>query len=278
LVWGHVHDADAADHLLIEESPWSYLIRCAEAADALGAVGKQRTHLLLRAHYGLALYYLGDLTGAEAELQETLAQFELFGEGLSLAVVRVHLARLLVRTVSVDRLDEPEQLLRDAIGSGGVPILVAHGSFSLAEIRRRQGDLVDAEREARTACEAVRPFPGMAWEFLALHARILLEQGRTEQALAVAEVGVQELERLGLEGRGEIDLRLSMAEALHAVGRTDAAHTALADIIPRLKKRLDDIPEWAARERYLANVPANARLVALAKAWLGEEAVRTLGS
>ena len=68
------------------------------------------------------------------------------------------------------------------------------------------------------------------------------------------------------------------ASQTRAVGRTDAAHTALADIIPRLKKRLDDIPELAARERYLANAPANARVVALAKAWLGEEAVRTLGS
>jgi hypothetical protein len=58
------------------------------------------------------------------------------------------------------------------------------------------------------------------------------------------------------------------------VGRTDAARAALADMIPRLKKRLDDIPEAAARERYLANVPVNARVVALAKAWLGEEAVR----
>ena len=62
------------------------------------------------------------------------------------------------------------------------------------------------------------------------------------------------------------------------MGRVEAAHAALSDTIPRLKKRLDDIPEPAARERYLTNVPANARVVVLAKAWLGEEAVRALGS
>jgi hypothetical protein len=61
------------------------------------------------------------------------------------------------------------------------------------------------------------------------------------------------------------------------VGRAEDARATLADTIPRLQKRLDDIPEPAARERYLANVPANARVVALAKQWLGEEAVRTLG-
>ena len=57
----------------------------------------------------------------------------------------------------------------------------------------------------------------------------------------------------------------------------DTELMALADILPRLKKRLDDIPEPFWRARYLTNVPANARVIALAKAWLGEEAVRVLG-
>src|SRR5262249_33849125 len=138
-------------------------------------------------------------------------------------------------------------------------------------------DLTLAEREARTACEAARPFPTFAGEVTALHAHILLEHGRVEEALAVAEAGVRELERLGLAGHGGSHLRPSWTEALHAPGRVEAARTALADTLPRLKKRLDDIPEPAARERYLANVPANARVVALARAWLGAEAVRVLG-
>ena len=86
-----------------------------------------------------------------------------------------------------------------------------------------------------------------------------------------------ELERLGLEGPGEIDLRLSLAEALHAAGRPEAARRALAETIPRLRKRAEDIPEPAARARYLADVPVNARVVALAEAWLGPESVRALG-
>ncbi|HEX3474137.1 MAG TPA: hypothetical protein VHT91_03800 [Kofleriaceae bacterium] len=36
---------------------------------------------------------------------------------------------------------------------------------------------------------------------------------------------------------------------------------------------LHDIPEGAARERYLNQVPVNARLIALGRAWFGEEAV-----
>src|SRR5687767_2529779 len=98
---------------------------------------------------------------------------------------------------------------------------------------------------------------------------MLLEQGRADESLAVAQDGVQELERLDLAGIGEIALRLSLAEALHATGMTDEARAALSKTVERLRPRLEDIPEAAARARYLANVPANARLVALAKAWLG---------
>jgi hypothetical protein len=276
LVWGHLHAMDATHHLMFEESPWSCMIRFAEAADALRAVGNQRNQLLMRAGRGMALHHLGDLTGAEAELRETIAQSEHLGEALPLAGARTYLACLLAQTVSVDRLDEPEQLARDLM-SAEAPTVTAVAHVATAEIKYRQGDLVGAEREAHAGCEAMRSFPGLAWGIHALHARVLLEQGRAEEALAVAEAGVQELERLGLEGRGEIDLRLSLAEALHEVGKIEEARAALADILPRLKKRLDDIPEPAARERYLTSVPANARVVALAKAWFGVEAVRALG-
>jgi hypothetical protein len=34
-----------------------------------------------------------------------------------------------------------------------------------------------------------------------------------------------------------------------------------------------DIPEGTARERYLTQVPVNAQLIALGRAWLGEDAV-----
>jgi hypothetical protein len=123
-----------------------------------------------------------------------------------------------------------------------------------------------------------RPFPSYAADITAHHARILLEQGRAEEALAITEAAVREQERLGLDGHGDIDVRLSLAEALHAVARVEDARAALRDLLPRLQKRLDDIPEPAARLRYLTNVPANARVVALTRAWLGEGAAGELGA
>jgi tetratricopeptide (TPR) repeat protein len=276
LTWGYLHAVEASYQFVVDEAPWSSMKRFAESWHALRAVGEQRYQLAMRAYHGETLHQIGDLTGAEADLRETLAQAERLGEASPLGFGRVYLARLLAQTAPIDRLDEPERLAREVIAAKNA-ILIGDAHGALAEIRRRQGDLVNAEREARAACEAVRPFSGFAWGIIALHTRILLEQGRAEEALAVAEAGVREMERLGLEGYGEIDLRLSLAEALHAVSRVEDARAVLKDTIPRLKKRLDDIPEPAARERYLANVPANARVVALARAWLGDEAVRALG-
>jgi hypothetical protein len=277
LTWGHLAAMDAFEHLHIEEAPWSCATRFADGRDALRAVGEQRFQLVLCAYQGKALHDLGDLMGAEVDLRATLAQAEHIGDANSAIRSRAYLALLLAQVASIDHLAEPEQLAH-GVNAVGTAVFVVYAHSALAEIRRRQGNLIDAEREAHAACEAVRRLPAFRWGPIALHARILLEQGRAEEALAVAEAGVRQLEQLGLEGHGEIDLRLSMAEALHAAGQVEAARAALADTIPHLKKRLDDIPEPAARERYLTNVPTNARVVALAKAWLGEEAVRTLGS
>src|SRR5262249_49176252 len=158
---------------------------------------EQHFQLMLRAHRGKELHDLGDLTGAEAELRETLAQVERLGEVYhALVFSRAYLVRLLARTAPLNRADELEKLARDALSAGN-PSLMGYAHGAIAEIKRRQGDLVGAEREARAGCEAVRQVPSLAWEIIALHVSILLEQGHADEARAVAEAGVQELERLG---------------------------------------------------------------------------------
>jgi serine/threonine protein kinase/tetratricopeptide (TPR) repeat protein len=275
LTWGYLLAMEAVDRILVERLPWSSFSRFREGADALETLGEQSYQMVLRANLGKDLYDLGDLPGAEAELRRTLARAERLGERLSMTYARVFLAQLLAQTAPPDRFDEAERIAREVIAAKNASLMGA-AYAALAEILRRQGDLAGAERETRAGQEVARPFPSYAAEVTALRASILLEQGRAEEALAVAEAGVREQERLGLEGYAEIELRLSLAEALDAAGRTDAARAALRETILRLKKRLDDIPEPAARRRYLTNVRINARVVALAEAWLGDEAVRAL--
>lgn len=269
LTWAHIRSAEAAFHVAIEEAPWS-LMRCnAEARDALRAAGEQRTQLILGSAYGKALLDLGDAPAAEADLRDTLARAERLNETLPLAFARAYLADLLAKTAPVAELAEPTRLAAEVLATNNLRLARAARSV-LAEVKRRRGDLAGAEVEARAAREAVTPQPAYSWEPIACLSRIVLGQGRAEEARALAEDGVKELERLGLAGRGELELRVALASALAALGRTDEARSAVAAALPRLKMRLDDIPAGAARERYLTHVPASARLVALATEWLGE--------
>ena len=266
--WVFLRAAEANDHDMFEEAPWSYMRANAEGQEARRAAGDKRFQIVLGACYGKALHELGDRAGAEAEMRENLTLAEQVKEDLPLAFARTYLARLLAGTAPLDQLDEPLRLAKEVIAAKTMLLTgVAYGA--LAEIKRRQGDLVGAEEEARVACEAARPFPPYSWDVIALRIRILLDLGRTAEALEIGEEAVQHMEQLGLEGCGELALRLALAEARHAAGQVDAARALLADAIACLKKRLADIPEPAARERYLTNVPTNARLVLLAKEWLG---------
>jgi hypothetical protein len=108
--------------------------------------------------------------------------------------------------------------------------------------------------------------------------QILLEQGRAAEALPIGDDAVRELERLGLSGSGELALRLAVAEAHHAAGDEAAAAAALSVALEQLWIRVTGVPEGAARERYLTKVSVNARLIAHARAWLGEAAAAPPGT
>jgi hypothetical protein len=67
-------------------------------------------------------------------------------------------------------------------------------------------------------------------------------------------------------------VRLARAEALHASGAHDAARRAITsarEYLHAIARRIDDP---AYRQSFLERVPENARILALARAWLGEPA------
>jgi len=270
--WGYLRGAETIDWHLLDEAPWACMLSSAEGKRLLYLAGERRTHSILCTYHGRALHDLGDCAAAEVELRNSLAAAEHLNEPLLLAYTKTYLARLLVGSAPTTELDEPAQLARDAIATR-TPSLLGAAHSVLAEIKRRRGDLPGAEAEGRVACEAARPFPAYSWDVIALHMQILIEQGRAAEALPIGDNAVRELERLGLAGSGELALRLAVAEVHHAVGHTAAATAALAVALERLWARVYGIPEGPARVRYLTQVPVNARLIALGRAWLGDEAV-----
>jgi hypothetical protein len=272
IAWGYVGWAECTDQYLLEEAPWAFMLSAASGIRLFGTAGEPRGHMMFRTYYGMALHELGDRATAEAELRNSLAAAARMNEPFFVAFAKTYLARLLADAAPTAELDEPAQLARDAIAAKTpLRLGVAHGV--LADIRRRRGDLPGAEAEARVACEAARPFPPFSWELIALRMQILIEQGRAAEALPIGDNAVRELERLDLAGYGELALRLAVAEVHHAVGDPAAAAAALALALERLWIRVRGIPEGLPRERYLTKVPVNAQLIALGRAWLGEQAV-----
>ena len=144
--------------------------------------------------------------------------------------------------------------------------LAAAARYTLAEVRLAQGTSSDAESEARRAVELASAIDGVRAAALGVLARILLEAGRTEEALVAASEGVSLAERTPMEDR-EVLLRLVYAEALERSGRRDAARSAIADAARRVTGRADLISDSDRRASFLGAVPENARALALAREW-----------
>ncbi|WP_395827937.1 serine/threonine-protein kinase PknK [Archangium violaceum] len=274
--WSYIKGNEASRHHLREEAPWSCMRANAEGARKAEQSELWRHRFIYSSYHGKALTDLGDSPAAEAVLRENLTLAEGRGDAMALTYARLYLARLLCLVAASDQLGEPEQLARAVIAGKNTSLVgLAHGV--LAELALRRGDVELAEAEARTACEWVRPFPAYAWELLALRVRLLLTLGRIEEALGLGEESLQRFEHIGMAGAGELGLRLAVAEAREAAGHPESARRMLQTTLHRLRLRVEDLPDAAARTRYLTRIPAHARLLALAREWLGDEAMRAAG-
>ena len=87
----------------------------------------------------------------------------------------------------------------------------------------------------------------------------------------MAELGVQELERMGNEGVFAVAMHLALAEACFAQGEGSPGEAALHKALRCLRARARDIPD-EARERFLRQVSENARTLELAHQRWGEAA------
>ena len=100
--------------------------------------------------------------------------------------------------------------------------------------------------------------------------RARLGRADADGALASARAAHDALARLGEIEEGESMVRLAHAEALAQSGARDEARSVLAVAHQRLLARADRIEEPAWRQRFLHNVPVNARILALVEEWRAE--------
>ncbi|MFL5358394.1 hypothetical protein [Archangium sp.] len=98
----------------------------------------------------------------------------------------------------------------------------------------------------------------------------LRAQGRHAEARREAELAVEQLKQMGNAGVYAVATHLALAEACFAEGDAGAGEAALREALQCVRDRASDIPDPAARERFLTHVPDNARTLALARERWGE--------
>ncbi|WP_437581969.1 protein kinase domain-containing protein [Sorangium sp. So ce887] len=258
----------------------SYLAMCAgdlgagvsgleAAALAFEQAGDHRNACNMRANLGVGYAELGDFEPAESMLRVALAEAgRLHLHDMSFAV-ELNLAQVLAYR---GHLAEARTLAESAAtlsGQAGVVRTELIARCYLAKIALASGGLGVAEREARAAVALAPSAPTFAVQASAVLARALLGLGRTDEAMRAAAEASSQLSELGTLEGGEPLVRLTYAEALAASGRHAEAMAAIASartaLLARAEKLID--PTW--RERFLRDVPDNARTLDLARQWLG---------
>jgi tetratricopeptide (TPR) repeat protein len=229
--------------------------------------GDLRNACIVRSNLGYLYSELGDFARAESVMRQALAAAERMGLREVSAAVQHNLGRVLGLR---GQLAEAARLERQAIasfGQQGEPRLEGVARTYLSEILVANGEHATAEKEAALAAEELRVAPSLRVAALGALARARLARGNAAGGLAAARDAAAELAVLGEIEEGESSVRLTHAEALSQSGLADEARAALEAARERLLARAARIEESSWRERFLNDVPVNARILALAAQW-----------
>jgi hypothetical protein len=261
--------AQASFSAHFEARPWQACVWAEQSYQAFLESGVERGMLGSQYTWGMALEALGDRATAETVLRQSVSAAQHLGQALPLHHMQLQLALLLAGSTEPARRQEALEL---ASHSEADPIPRNTGIVHVvkARVAARAGDLAAAETEARKACELLASLPFNLLQARTLLSQVLLAQGRTAEARQEAALGVQCLEECGSEGLQAVSVRLALVEACLAEGETQAGEAALRRAVQCMRESAGDIPDAAARERFLRQVPENARTLELARQRWGD--------
>ncbi|WP_437477586.1 protein kinase [Sorangium sp. So ce1014] len=266
-VVGHFHEARAY-HAMCTGDLSAGASGMEAALRAFDQAGDLRNACSIRANLGFAYAELGDFERGESMLRAAREEAERLQLHDLRLVVESNLAQVLAYR---GQLTEARALAEAGIAaiqaSGARVELISRGC--LARIALAAGDLETAEREARAAVALSPGAPTLGVQASAVLARVLLGRGHVDEAVRTAAEASAMLESFGAIEEGESLVRLTFAEALAAYGRREEAVIAIGAARTALLARAEKLRDPAWRERFLRDVPDNARTLELARRWLG---------
>ncbi len=228
-----------------------------QAAAASFDEGHDVSHACLAwAFVGFCQVELGDWAEAIDSLREVIRLAGDAGHAESVELAQLKLGWALAQTGALDEASALEGECIEAYRAAGNQGLEGLARQYRGEVYRRRGELDAATIEGERALE-LAPGPALKAPALALLARVRLDRGDFDGALALTQQG------LDLRGPGELELWLAHALALKASGRGADAAATLGRARERLEAKAALIGQEADRERWRTQVPENAQILAL---------------
>ncbi len=229
---------------------------------AFEQAGDVRNACAVRTNLGYVYCELGDFQRAEAALRQAFLASERMGlRDLSAGVLH-NLGRVLGFGKELAEAERLERAAVEAFRRQGEPRLEGAARIYLADILTAAGELEGAAREAAAAVETLAVAPSLHVAALAALARARLAAGDVGDGVAAAREAHDALERLGEIEEGELAVRWTYAEALRAAGDEEASAAALEVARQRLLAQAEKIADLGWRQRFLHEVPINAKIVA----------------
>ncbi|MFT3772956.1 MAG: AAA family ATPase [Minicystis sp.] len=283
LAAGHLPDGGALGWLelarayrawLTRADPWAELVAARSAAASFERVGdlSNAGHAAMQvghAYIALGAYEEAERVLAVAHAAATAAEMLPVAAG-----TRLYQGLALAYRGALDEGRAVATEALDAFLSMRIPHMARMAHVTLASIHLLSGDLDAAAREAREVAGAASPSLSevvsmslLEAEAQILLARVELARGRPAEARSAADRVMEWMEARGGIGHVESQIHLARAEAFEALEEPQAAREALGAARDRLLERAAQIEDPVLRDSFLAQVPENARTLALATSW-----------
>jgi hypothetical protein len=246
----------------IDWDPWARMKASERCARECEIVGDVMNMAMARVHVAWSRSRAGAPEDAQRMLEETLELAMARGVGsLVPDFARVHLGTALGL---LGRGHDGQEVLTQAIPrllSSGNWLLGALARVELGALHLAAGAAVAAEREARSAYEALAPVPLVRLGAQVVLARALLAIGEGARALEIARAAAQSIDSSDCVTEADVRVRLAYADALAASGDRDGAERERRRASALLGDRAARIPDPVWRRRFVSDVREHASVL-----------------